>query len=131
MIPRYNKITFVFPSIVALVLVAGLVHARALETTIEEGVFLRPDISPYFTTQEIETQSPSVVAVYDSTSIDGINKEPATTSKEEFSSLSGMGGSTSLSFFTNIFLSRFTNLNEEEKSNLFTRLMIRFGLSTK
>lgn len=121
---NHNKNHFLFPSVVGLLLIAGLVHARALES----DVYLRPDISPYFsvTDQNVVVQEAKLmtnVTITDKDNDDLVEVTVASTALPETSRF--------LSFFTNLFSSRIDELNEEQRNSVLARLMIKLGVDNK
>lgn len=124
---KYSKINFLFPSLIAVVMITGLVHASALESSNNSDVYLRPTISPNFTKEELEmlyAVSPSNLG-----NMGMITGKDDELEGEVSTTISSPDQSGFLSFFTKLFSSTNDGLNEEEKKNLFAQVMIKLGVN--
>lgn len=123
---KYSKVTFLFPSLMAVVMITGLVHASALESADSNDVYLRPTISPNFTKEELDMLYLASESTLENTAmITGKEDEPE---DEVSTNTPSSDQSRFLSFFTKLFSSSTDGLNEEEKKNLFAQVMIKLGI---
>lgn len=93
-----SKVFLVHSTLIGLVMITGLVHARALESNIEDGLYLRPDISPYISYLSDELNDSEIVlsqTSYDkeigSTSIDQEDTSNSTVQQSQFLAFLGRG----------------------------------------